>query len=191
VIRTVDYSVVLASITREIYLELPRRRDANARARTHGRAESARWSGSGKRAKERGGERKRVCHLSAPAIAGVVVAAAVPEAAGARAEVVDAVGLAGPLRQARPVAVPAAVPAQPHPPHGPCSAFHPVSYHANPGSRSARRTDARRSKRGNNYGMENSGREKRKREGVVLPSRPVSGSAPRPPSPSPPGAAAA
>jgi hypothetical protein len=39
--------------------------------------------------------------------------------------------------------------------------------------------------------MENSGREKRKREGVVLPSRPVSGSAPRPPSPSPPGAAAA
>lgn len=73
------------------------------------------------------GERKGsgVCDLSAAAIAGVVVAAAVPEAAGAGAEVVDAVRLVRALRQARPVSLPAAVAAaHPHPPHRRCKPNH-------------------------------------------------------------------
>lgn len=128
---------------------------------------------SGERAKGRG---SRLCHLSAAAIAGVVVAAAVPEAAGARAEVIDAVRLVRPLRQARPVPLPAAVAGQPHPPHRPCKPrIRPVTpIHVDPRAVRTRRSEQ------NNY------RERGREKSVLLPSRPVSGSAPRPASPSPP-----
>jgi hypothetical protein len=53
----------------------------------------------------------------------MVVAAALPKAAAARAEVVAAVRLAQPLRQQRrvPVLLPAAAAVQPQPPHRPCN----------------------------------------------------------------------
>jgi len=56
------------------------------------------------------------------AVAGVVVAAALPVAAGASAEVVGAVRLARPLRQLRVPRLP--VPAEPQPPHRLCESVH-------------------------------------------------------------------
>jgi hypothetical protein len=85
---------------------------------------SSQRAGSGRgarfRARRKAGAR---AHLGAAAIAGVVVAAAFPEAAAARAEVVAAVRLARPLREPRrvPVLLPAAAPVQPQPPHRPCN----------------------------------------------------------------------
>jgi hypothetical protein len=125
----------------------------------------------------------RRAHLSAATIAGVVVAAALPEAAGARAEVVATVGLARPLWKPRvrllpspqlPVLpLPAAV--QPQPQHRPCNS-HAVTP-GNPPEIQCGRTPGRRSER--------------HRETVrqAVPSRPVPGLA-LPPS-APPAAAAA
>jgi hypothetical protein len=137
----------------------------------------------------------------------VVVAAALPVAAGARAEVVDAVGLARPLRQPRRPGrrgrvFPAGAASQPQPPHRPCEhtesrgirAHQQESEIQNPSEQQAQKPPPFFPKHARE--RESRAAEFRARraelglESSTVPSRPVSGSA-RPPSPASLGDAAA